>query len=186
MKKYLLITLSLFAFVYVEAAKNEKTEIINNGPTQKVNLGKDVQEAITKVDPKFKLLSETKFMKEVTKLYKAGSNQTPMAISIDLDGDTFKDYVFLGESEDKYSVIAVIGVGTKWNAVKVSDFDKKEFPKNLKLKMYLTFMKQKELKYKKKDALSPRDALQIEFLYGSATAYYFDGKDFKVYEGKAI
>lgn len=169
-------------------ASEAKKEVIIKNKSQKmsVEVSGNFEKMIAAKHPAFKVLESSAFIPDALDLFDSYSDQTPMALSIDLNGDKGDDYVLLGESKDKYVVLAFVLQNDKWNMYEVKTFKKDEFPKDLKLKLYLTFMKDSELKYKDKKPLSRRFALQIEYLFGQTTAYYFDGKDFKVYQGRPI
>ncbi len=195
MKHLLVLTIAFVASVASAGVQ------LKNTPTDKrVQLDSQALEVLKKWDPEFKVFDVDNYPRTVITLFKGASQELPMAILADFNGDQKQDIALMGHNKKRERIVILVADHSSYVPVEVKSRDYMDptasFIQNQDaetesgLNIYLSLLKSKEMHFKKNQSYAFKpDALQLENFGGATSAYYLKsvGKNkFEVKEYKGM
>lgn len=191
----------LFIIIVLIAHLADAGVQLKNTPTEKrVQLDQQALEVLKKWDPEFQVFDVDSYPRTVVTLFKGASQELPMAILADFNGDQKQDIALMGHNKKKERIVILVADHNSYVPVEVKSRDYKDPTTSFiqtenaetesGLSIYLSLLKSKEIRFKKNQSYAFKpDALQLENFGGATSAYYLKsvGKNkFEVKEYKGM
>ncbi len=145
--------------------------------TYQIVLPEQIKNVLASYDPSFKIFKQENYGEMLIKIYSFSENQTPFAVVGDFNGDSKKDVILNGHTQDAVKVIAVLSGENLYQVHEIISNTKSE---PLIQTTYISFTAKGNIKspYEDESLELQADAFDYNYFEKASSLYYLKNNSF--------